>query len=174
MAKQRIPSTPAVRDLRHHDIAFEPFLYEYEEAGGTAQFAALFDVPEHLVVKTLVLEDDTGAPFLVLMHGDRTVSMKAMARVRGVKRCAMSDPGTAQRHTSYLVGGTSPFGTRKALPIYAQETIGDLDRCFVNGGSRGFIVGLSAADLLRVLDPVLADLGTSEADGDSPEHGMES
>ncbi|NND83572.1 MAG: aminoacyl-tRNA deacylase [Acidimicrobiia bacterium] len=160
MAKARIPSTPAVRELRRLGVAFEPYLYDYEPGGGTGQFADLFDVDEHAVIKTLVLEDDGGTPSVVLMHGDREVSLKSVARVRGVKRCGMCPPDHARRHTGYLVGGTSPFGTRKQLPILAHDTIADLDRCWVNGGSRGFIVGVSAADLVGSLGVELADVAT--------------
>lgn len=173
MAKARIPSTPAVRELRRLGIDFAPFSYDYEAGGGTAQFAELFDVPEHAVVKTLVLADDDGTPFIVLMHGDREVSLKEVARVRGVKRCAMCSPEEANRHTGYLVGGTSPFGTRKRLPVLAQASIADLGDCWVNGGSRGFIVGLSAADLLGSLDSRLVDVATGQVLGDPTEHGVE-
>jgi Cys-tRNA(Pro) deacylase len=173
MAKVRIPSTPAVRELRRLDVPFEPYLYDYEAGGGTRQFADLFDVDEHAVIKTLVLEDDDGTPLIVLMHGDREVSLKAVARVRGAKRCAMCAADQAQRHTGYLVGGTSPFGTRKRMPILAQETIAGLGRVWVNGGSRGFIVGVSATDLVESLGVTLVDVATGEAVGDPPEHGME-
>ncbi len=173
MARVRIPSTPAVRELRRLGIAFEPFPYDYEEGGGTAQVADLLGVAEHAVVKTLVLEDDSGEPFVVLMHGDQEVSTKEMARVRGVKRCGLCDPDAARRHTGYLVGGTSPFGTRKRLAVYAQSSIADLDTCIVNGGSRGFVVGVSTADLLGALDPDLVDVAVGEALGDPPEHRME-
>lgn len=173
MARTRIPSTPAVRELRRLGIAFEPFPYVYEAGGGTRQVADLLGVDEHTVVKTLVLEDDSGAPFVVLMHGDQEVSTKAMARVRGVKRCSLCDPDTARRHTGYLVGGTSPLGTRTRLTVYAQSSIADLHTCVVNGGSRGFVVGVSAADLLAALDPVLVEVAVGEAPGDPPEHRME-
>lgn len=173
MARARIPSTPAVRELRRLGLAFEPHLYDYEEGGGTSQFAELLGVDEHAVIKTLVLEDDDGTPFIVLMHGDREVSLKATARLRGVKRCSMCAPAVARRHTGYLVGGTSPFGTRRDLPVLAQETIAGLGHCWVNGGSRGFIVGLSAGDLVESLDAVLADLATDEPLGDPAEHRME-
>jgi Cys-tRNA(Pro) deacylase len=114
-------------------------------------------VPEHQVIKTLVMEDERREPLLVLMHGDREVSTKALARQLGRRSIAPCTPDTAHRHTGYLVGGTSPFGTRKRLPIYVERTVLDLDRVFVNGGRRGMLVSLSPADLVRVLQPVLVD-----------------
>lgn len=159
MARQRIPSTPALRVLRNAGIEFEPFVYDYEEKGGTAQFAALFDKDEHAVVKTLIVEDDQGVPMVVLMHGDRSVSLKELARERGVKRCAMCDPATANRHSGYQVGGTSPLGTRRTMDVYVERTILDLDRIYLNGGARGFIIGVSPTDLGSVLDLIPVEVG---------------
>lgn len=135
-------ATPAVHALRKHGLAFTEHEYRYEHKGGTAVSSRELGVDEHHVVKTLVMEDETKAPLIVLMHGDREVSTKNLARQTGrkvVKPCA---PDVAERHTGYQVGGTSPFGTRKALPIYVERTILDLDRIYLNGGRRGFLVSL--------------------------------
>jgi Cys-tRNA(Pro) deacylase len=145
------PSTPAVLALRAAKVAFTEHLYRYEEHGGTAVAARALGAPEHAVVKTLVMEDEAARPLIVLMHGDREVSTKALARQLGRRAIAPCRPEVAARITGYLVGGTSPFGTRKRLPVYVERTILDLGRIFVNGGSRGFLVALSPADLERVL-----------------------
>ena len=110
-------------------------------------------VSEHAVIKTLVMEDDARKPMIVLMHGDREVSTKALARIVGVKTIAPCAPAVADRHSGYQVGGTSPFGTRRAMPVYAQRTLADLPRVYVNGGKRGYLVGMAPADLVRVLAP---------------------
>ncbi len=156
------PSTPAVRLLRAQGVAYSEHLYRYEPHGGTAASARSLGVPEHQVVKTLVLEDDAAAPLIVLMHGDREVSLKALARQAGRRSLALCEPAAATRHTGYRVGGTSPFGTRKALPIYAERSIRDLPRVYINGGSRGFLVGLTAADLERVLQPTWVDAALAD------------
>lgn len=140
MEKMDYPITPGVRFLRDKEIRFTPHLYPYEEHGGTARSAACLNVPEHAVIKTLVMESDARRPLLVLMHGDCEVSTKQLARRIGAKQVTPCEPAVAQKHTGYLVGGTSPFGTRKALPIYVERTIFDLDRIYINGGKRGFLV----------------------------------
>jgi Cys-tRNA(Pro) deacylase len=150
----KAPSTPATRLLRQHAVPYTEHLYRYEERGGTSVSARELGVDEHAVVKTLVLEDDAGAPLLVLMHGDREVSTKALARHLGTKAVQICRPEVANRHSGYVVGGTSPFGTRKELPIYVEGSVLSLERIYVNGGSRGFLVGLAPADLVRVLAPV--------------------
>ena len=114
-------------------------------------------VDEHVVIKTLVMEDERKQPLIVLMHGDREVSTKNLARQIGRKTVAPCDPTVAQKHTGYLVGGTSPFGTRKPMPVYLERSIADLDRIYINGGPRGFLVALAPADLVRVLSPILVD-----------------
>jgi len=155
---KRAPVTPAVRFLREHGAEFEEHLYRYEERGGTRVSARELGVDEHQVIKTLVMEDDAQAPFLVLMHGDREVGTQALARLlnrRSIGPCAAE---VAERHTGYRVGGTSPFGTRKALPVYLERTVLDLPRIFVNGGARGFLVALAPAELARLLHPVLVDV----------------
>jgi Cys-tRNA(Pro) deacylase len=140
MPKEDYPITPAVRFLREKKIAFVPFLYRYEEHGGTHQFAAEFNVPDHQVVKTLVFETDQKKPLLVLMHGDREVSTKQMARTIGTKQITPCDVNTAQHHTGYQFGGTSPFGTRRQLPVYAEKTILNLQKIYINGGDRKSVV----------------------------------
>lgn len=151
MGKINYPVTPAVRLLREKKIAFEPHLYEYKERGGTAHSAAELGVREHMVVKTLVMETDSRSPLLVLMHGDREVSTKELARLIGVRSVTPCDTETAQKHTGYLVGGTSPLGTRKQLPVYAERTIFDLPRIYINGGKRGFLVSIAPAELCKAL-----------------------
>jgi Cys-tRNA(Pro) deacylase len=147
------PSTNATRVLREHGVATTEHLYRYEERGGTAVSSRELGVPEHQVVKTLVMEDETGEPLIVLMHGDRQVSTKALARHLGRKTVRPCAPDAAERHSGYVVGGTSPFGTRRRMRTFVERSILDLPRIYVNGGSRGFLVGIDPRDLLRVLEP---------------------
>jgi Cys-tRNA(Pro) deacylase len=163
MAKDRLPVTPAVRVLRAHGVAFTDHPYAYEERGGTAVSARELGVEEHCVVKTLIMEDDRQRPLVVLMHGDREVSTKNLARQLGVKSIRPCTPEVADRHSGYQIGGTSPFGTRKAMPVYMERSIADLPRIYVNGGRRGYLVGLSPQDAIRVLSPTLIDAATHEA-----------
>ena len=151
MAKQDYPVTTAVRFLREKNIPFTPHLYTYEEHGGTAASAAALNVDEHGVVKTLVMQTDERRPLIVLMHGDREVSTKQLARSIGAKSVSPCDANTAERHTGYLFGGTSPFGTRTRLPVYAESSIFDLPTIYINGGKRGFLVGISPPDLRKAL-----------------------
>jgi Cys-tRNA(Pro) deacylase len=123
------------------------------DRGGTAEGALQLGLDEHSLVKTLIMEDDLKKPFIVLMHGDREVSTKELARIIGVKRITPCTPATAQKHSGYMVGGTSPFGTRKTMPVYMEDTIGDLQRIYINGGKRGYLVGIDPKELLRVLNP---------------------
>jgi Cys-tRNA(Pro) deacylase len=153
----RTPSTPATRLLREQGVASTEHPYRYEEKGGTRVSARELGVDEHAVVKTLVMEDEAGAPLLVLMHGDREVSVKALARQLGRRSIAPCKPEVAQRHSGYLVGGTSPMGTRKAMPVYLERTILDLPRIYVNGGSRGFLVGLDPRALAALVGAVPVD-----------------
>lgn len=153
----KIPSTPATRLLRERGVSYTEHVYRYEEHGGTRVSAEALGVDEHAVVKTLILEDDARKPLIVLMHGDRDVSLKTLARTIGRRSVEMCDPRVAQRHSGYLVGGTSPFGTRQAMPVYIERSVLALDRIYVNGGSRGFLVGLAPADLARVLEPTPVD-----------------
>lgn len=148
-----VPATNAIRALRAASADFEPCVYDYVEHGGTRRSAQELGVDEHATVKTIVMETDAKKPFIVLMHGDREISTKQMARVLGVKSVAPCDPDTAARHTGYLVGGTSPFGTRKPLPVYAESTIFDLPSLYINGGRRGLLVKITPATLDRVARP---------------------
>lgn len=147
----KAPSTNATRLLRQAGIAYTEHLYRYEEHGGTAVSARELGVDEHAVIKTLVMEDERAAPLIILMHGDREVSTKELARQIGAKAVQPCKPEVANRHSGYLVGGTSPLGTKKVMPICAEATVFDLDRIYLNGGSRGFLVGLDPRDLERVL-----------------------
>jgi Cys-tRNA(Pro) deacylase len=154
----KAPSTPATRLLREKGVAYTEHPYRYEERGGTAVSARELGVDEHAVVKTLVMEDEAAAPIVVLMHGDREVSTKALARQLGKREIHICRPEVANRHSGYQVGGTSPLGTRKVMPICMERTILDLPRIYVNGGSRGFLVGVAPADLVRLLAPTLVDV----------------
>jgi Cys-tRNA(Pro) deacylase len=145
--------------LRAAGVPFSEHRYRYEEHGGTRVSARELAVDEHAVVKTLVMEDEARAPLIVLMHGDLEVSTKQLARAIGRKHVEPCKPDAANRHSGYLVGGTSPFGTRKAMPVYAERTILDLPRIYINGGARGFLVGIEPADLVRVLNPTLVEVG---------------
>ena len=161
MAKERLPVTNAIRVLREHGVAWTDHPYDYEERGGTEVSARELGVPEHQVVKTLVMEDDRKQPMIVLMHGDREVSTKALARHLGVKTVSPCAPAVADRHSGYQVGGTSPFGTRRAMPVYMQSTIASLPRVYINGGRRGYLLGLAPADVVRVLKPTLVDIAAA-------------
>lgn len=154
MKKQDIPATQGVRFLRDNGVEYTPHLYDYQEHGGTARAAEELEVDEHSVVKTLVMETEEKKPLIVLMHGDCEVSTKELARQIGAKRVLPCDPAAAHRHTGYQVGGISPFGTKSALPVYCESSILSLGRIYLNGGKRGFLVGLSPVELERVL-PVL-------------------
>jgi Cys-tRNA(Pro) deacylase len=153
--KPEIPITPAVRFLRSKEVAFTPHFYPYEEHGGTGRAASMLKVPEHNVIKSLVMEAENRRPFIVLQHGDYQVSTKQLARILGVKRIVPCEEAVAQKHTGYQVGGTSPFGTRKTMPVYVEKSILALDRLYINGGKRGFLVEIVPDDLLRTL-PVQA------------------
>jgi Cys-tRNA(Pro) deacylase len=157
--KDKIPVTPAVRVLRDAGTTFTEHLYCYEPHGGTKVSSRELNIDEHRVIKTLVMEDENKNPMIVLMHGDLEVSTKQLARLVGVKSVAPCDENAAQRHTGYLVGGTSPFGTRKKLPVYMEQTILDLDTIFINGGKRGFLVELKPAEIVRLLAPTLVLVG---------------
>lgn len=160
MAAPKVPVTPAVRALRAAGVAFRDHLYPYIEGGGTAQVARLLEVDEHHVIKTLVMQDEQARALIVLMHGDRQVATQALARALGVKRIEPCPPQIAERQTGYRVGGTSPFGTRRTLPIHAQASIAQLPRIYINGGKRGYILELATADLLRILTPTLVEMAT--------------
>ena len=153
MAKKdkHVSETPATQWLRQHGVAFTEHPYDYVDHGGTAESARQLGVHEHAVVKTLVMQDDKAQPLIVLMHGDRQVSTKNLAREIGVKAVEPCKPEVAQRHSGYLVGGTSPFGLRKAMPVFVEATVLQLPRVHINGGRRGYLVGIAPAVLLDVL-----------------------
>jgi len=142
-------ATPAVHFLRKHGVAFTEHPYRYEEHGGTRVSSRELGVDEHAVVKTLVMQDESARPLIVLMHGDQTVSTKNLARAIGAKSVEPCDPVVAERHSGYQVGGTSPFGTRKPMPVYVEQTVLGLDRIYINGGRRGYLVGIAPAVLIK-------------------------
>ncbi len=150
--KEHVSETPATAFLKKHRVAYTEHVYAYEEHGGTAVSARELGVPEHDVVKTLVMEDEAKRAFIVLMHGDRKVSTKNLARQIGVKKVEPCTPEAANRHSGYLVGGTSPFGTRKRLAVYVEKSVLGLKKIYINGGRRGYLVGIDPAELARVLD----------------------
>lgn len=162
MSKDKAPVTTAVRELRDHKVAFTDHLYEYEEKGGTAVSARELGVDEHAVVKTLVMEDEGRNPLVVLMHGDLKVSTKELARIIGVKAITPCNPDVANKHSGYMVGGTSPFGTRKKMPVYMEETILALPKIYINGGKRGYLVGIDPKEAVRVLAPKMVKVGIKE------------
>jgi Cys-tRNA(Pro) deacylase len=157
VSKDKQPVTAAVRVLRGHGVAYTDHPYNYEARGGTAVSARELGVDEHAVIKTLIMEDEARRPLIVLMHGDREVSTKNLARALKVKSISPCDPVVADRHSGYQVGGTSPFGTRRAMPVYVERSITALPYLYVNGGRRGYLVGMTPADLVRVLQPQLVD-----------------
>lgn len=146
------PITPAIRVLREKKVEFEPYVFDYVEKGGTKHSAAILKIPEHLVIKTLVFETDERKPLIVLMHGDFQVSTKGLARILNVKTIAPVAPERAAKLTGYLVGGTSPFGVKTKMPIYAEQTIFDLERIYINGGRRGFLIAIAPRLLEQVLE----------------------
>lgn len=152
MRRKDWPKTNAIRCLLDHGIEFEVFSYKYEERGGTRVSSRELGVDEHLVIKTLIMETDNHEPLIVLMHGDCEVSTKQLARILGVKSVRPCDPKVAHRHSGYLVGGTSPFGTKRCMPIYCEAGVLELDRIYINGGARGFLVRIDPRDLSRALD----------------------
>jgi len=159
MAKPTYPVTPASRALRQAQIAFDSHLYEYESQGGTTVSARELQVDEHCVIKTLVMEDDNKHPFIILMHGDKQVSTKQLARDLKVKAVHPCNPEIANKHTGYLVGGTSPFGTKHPLAVYMEKTILELPKIYINGGKRGYLVSVSPQDILDLLKASLVEVG---------------
>ena len=151
------PETQATKFLKANKMAFSTHLYDYEEHGGTKVSARELNVDEHVVVKTLIFEDENGKPLVVLMHGDCKVSTKELARQIGCKKVEPCKPEVANRHTGFLVGGTSPFGTKKAMPVFIEKTILDLPLIYINGGRRGFLVGIHPHDIVRTLQPKVVE-----------------
>jgi len=154
----RPPETPATRFLKQHGLAYSSHLYAYEEHGGTTVSSRELNVDEHAVIKTLIMEDENARPLIVLMHGDHKVSTKDLARQTGRKHIEPCKPEVANRHTGYLVGGTSPFGTRKTMPVYMERSILDLPLIYINGGRRGYLVGVHPHDILRILRAELVEV----------------
>ena len=150
--KEHISETQATQLLRKHQVSFEEHPYPYEEHGGTSVSARELGVPEHAVIKTLVMQDEAAKPLIVLMHGDCKVSTKNLARGIGCKSVEPCKPEVAQRHSGYMIGGTSPFGTKKTMPVYVEQSILDLPRIYINGGRRGFLVSLAPQVLLDLLN----------------------
>jgi len=154
--------TPATQYLKKHGVAYSEHYYDYVEHGGAERGAESLGVPADRVVKTLVMEDERAAPLIVLMHGDRKVSTKNLARQTGRKRIEPCRPEVAQRHSGYQVGGTSPFGTRKRMPVYMERSILELPQIYVNGGRRGFLVCLAPAEVVRVLAAELVEVALAD------------
>ena len=154
--------TQATVFLKANKVAYTVHEYAYVEHGGTEVSAQSLGVPEHSVVKTLVMQDEDAKPLIVLMHGDRKVSTKNLARQAGRKRVEPCKPEVAQRHSGYQVGGTSPFGTKKRMPIYLERTVLGLEKIYINGGRRGFLVGIAPGELVRTLAPVLVDVALED------------
>ena len=153
MSKERIPTTPAILALREKGVDFSLHTYVYEEHGGTRASSQKLGVDEHCVIKTLVMEDETSKPLLILMHGDKEVSTKALARALSVKSITPCKPNVARKHTGYLVGGTSPFGTKIPLSVYMEKTIAGLPEILINAGSRGLLAKMQPSELVRSLEP---------------------
>jgi Cys-tRNA(Pro) deacylase len=162
MATKHVSETPATALLRGRGVAFTEHPYDYVDHGGTGESARQLGVDEHAVVKTLVMQDEAGKPLIVLMHGDRKVSTKNLARQAGRKSIAPCDPDVASRHSGYLIGGTSPFGTRKRLPVYVERSVLALPRIWINGGRRGYLVGLAPAVLVELLQATPVDCALAD------------
>ena len=157
--REHVSETPVTAFLKKHGVAYTEHVYEYVEHGGTRVSAQALGVDEHEVVKTLVMEDEAKRPLIVLMHGDRDVSTKNLARQAGVKRIEPCQPEVAQRHSGYQIGGTSPFATRKSMPVYVERSILELPKIYINGGRRGFLVGIDPRELARVLKVTPVEAG---------------
>jgi len=158
--KEHAPETPATTFLRENNVSFTKHLYDYVEHGGTSESSRQLGLDEHAVVKTLVMQDQDAKPLIVLMHGDRQVSLKNLARQIGARKVEPCKPDAAERHTGYQVGGTSPFGTRKHLPVYVERSILELPAIYINGGNRGFLVEISPRILTDLLDAQPVDCAT--------------
>ncbi|XOB66087.1 Cys-tRNA(Pro) deacylase [Deferribacteres bacterium DY0037] len=158
MAKEKFPVTPAIRELRRYKVEFTPQLYDYVEKGGAKHSAEVLGADPHAVIKTIILQNEKSEPCVVLMHGDKDISTKNLAREIGVKTLEPCTPEIANKNTGYLVGGTSPFGTRKQMPVYMEKTISELETIYINGGKRGFLVSMKSSDLVRVLKPVFVSV----------------
>lgn len=151
--------TLAIRELLDNKVEFTPHLFPYEEKGGTAHSSKTLGVPEHNVIKTLIMENENKEPLIVLMHGDLQVSTKNLARTLGFKSISPCKPEVADKHSGYQVGGTSPFGTKRKMPVYLEKTIQDLELIYINGGKRGYLVSISPKEIIRLLHPTLVEVG---------------
>jgi Cys-tRNA(Pro) deacylase len=160
--KEHVSETPATQFLRKHAVAFSEHPYAYEEHGGTTVSARELGVDEHCVVKTLVMQDEAARPLIVLMHGDRKVSTKNLARQIGCKSVEPCKPDVANRHSGFLVGGTSPFGTRKAMPVYVERSILELDKIYINGGRRGYLIAIDPKAMAGILSIKPVDCALEE------------
>ncbi|MGV8057711.1 MAG: aminoacyl-tRNA deacylase [Smithellaceae bacterium] len=158
MTKEKIPSSPAILALKAQSAVFTLHPYKYEEKGGTKVSAMKLNVDEHCVIKTLIMEDENAHPLVILMHGDKEVSTKSLARSIGTKSIVPCRPEIAQKHTGYKVGGTSPFGTRKKMPVYMEKAIIDLPAVFINAGSRGLLAQMAPSEIVRILNPVMVNV----------------
>lgn len=161
MKSEKYPVSQAVRHLREHNIEFSAHVYSYVDHGGTKIAAEQLGIEEHKIIKTIVMEDESKKPLIVLMHGDREVSAQLLARRIGAKRITPCDPKDVTKHTGYIVGGTSPFGTKTKLPTYMEKSILDIDTAYINGGKRGFLVGLTPNDVLKSLAPTVVEVAAS-------------
>ena len=159
MSKEKFPVTAGVRFLRAEKVEFQDYQYEYEDRGGTAVAARELGIDEHSMIKTLIMEDEHKNPLIVLMHGDLEVSTKELARILGVKTITPCAPDIANKHSGYQVGGTSPFATRRVMPVYMEQTILELPKIYINGGKRGYLVSMKPNDLIRLLNPKLVKVG---------------
>ena len=164
MKPTKIPKTTALRALDAAKVAYEVRCYDYAEHGGTIQAASELGLDHHATIKTLILEDETKKPFVCLMHGDCEVSTKNLARARGCKKVAMCEPTTADRHSGYHVGGTSPFGTKRRMTVYVQKTIYALDKIYINAGHRGILVAIKSADLDKALPGLTVPVDACQSD----------
>jgi len=152
------PETQATKFLRQHGVNYSSHFYEYEQHGGTRVSSRELDIDEHVIVKTLIMEDESRSPVIVLMHGDCKVSTKELARQAGCKKIEPCRPDVANRHTGFLVGGTSPFGTKKKMPVYVEKSILELPEIYINGGRRGYLICLSPLELFRLLHPQIVEV----------------
>lgn len=158
----KYPVTLAIRELTKHQVNYTGHLYPYEEKGGSSASSLALGVPEHHIIKTLIMETDKKNPLIVLMHGNRQVSTKQLARLLNVKTIHPCAPEVADKHSGYQVGGTSPFGTRRSMPVYMEKSILDLEVVYINGGKRGFLVSLNPNEIVRILKPTLVEVATGE------------
>lgn len=161
MTKTKHPVTPAIRQLRMHHATWQGYLYQYEEHGGTHLCATALNVDEHITIKTLIMEDEHQSPLIILMHGDCEVSTQKLARTLSCRSITPCSPDTANKHSGYLVGGTSPFGTRHPMPVYMESSIADLHTLYINGGKRGYILQMEPKIIINILKPTLINVAVS-------------